>query len=229
MRGRVLPTLPIKEDFEGTELNEMTGPGLGQEPAPAEPGKPAPAPGPTNWNVVEPPTAFAYPPLPWNGARFRFEIRKAPGDGKNALCKTIDNKLFQRGQVFIGHPDIKNYTVEADVMTEGNKRKMSEIGLINQRYLIILHGNAQEIEISRNHELIKEAEALHHDAQRMVPPEDPRRRGQGRQRRGAGEGVEEGRARARGLEHRSQARPRAHERLPRHFLPLAAGAARVDR
>jgi hypothetical protein len=94
--------------------------------------------------------------LPWNAARFRFEIRKAPGDGENkALCKSIDHKLFQRGQIFIGHPWSKNYTVEADVLTEGNRRKMSEVGLINQRYLIILKGNAQQMEVSSNQERIR--------------------------------------------------------------------------
>jgi outer membrane protein assembly factor BamB len=159
MRGKVLPDLPIKADFEGIELNETTGPGVGNEVKPlppAEPGKPAPQPNPTNWNVIEPPTAFAYPPLAWNGARFRFEVREAPGGGNKALCKTIDNKLFQRGQVFIGHPNMKNYTIEADVMSEGNKRKMSDIGLINQRYLVVLRGNAREMELSSNLERIKE-------------------------------------------------------------------------
>lgn len=165
MRGRVLPDLPFKYDFEGVELKEMTGPGIGKESIalpPPEPGKPMPASGPTNWNVVEEPTAFAYPPLPWNSARFRFEIRKAPvgtgGDPASqnlALCKTIDHKLFQRAQVFIGHPDMKNYTIQADVLTEGNKRKMSDIGLINQRYLVVLRGNAREIEVSSNLERIK--------------------------------------------------------------------------
>jgi hypothetical protein len=159
MRGRVLQDLPVKVDFETYELKEMTGPGIGNEVKalpPAEPGKPAPQPNPTNWNVVEPPTAFAYPPLAWNGARFRFEVREAPGGGNKALCKTIDNKIFQRGQVFIGHPDMKNYTIEADVMSEGNKRKMSDIGLINQRYLVVLRSNAREIELSSNLERIKE-------------------------------------------------------------------------
>jgi hypothetical protein len=154
----VLPELPIKVNFEGTELKEMTGPGIGNDVkplAPAEPGKPAPAAGPTNWNIAEPPTAFAYPPLAWIGARFRFEVRKSPNDGPLALCKTIDNKIFQRGQVFIGHSDMKNYTIEADVMSEGNKRKMSDMGLINQRYLVALRGNAHEMELSSNLERIK--------------------------------------------------------------------------
>lgn len=74
-----------------------------------------------------------------------------------ALVKTVDNKLFQRGQVFFGHPDMKNYTIEADVLSDGNKRKMSEVGLINQRYLILLKGNSQELEINSNQERIKVA------------------------------------------------------------------------
>lgn len=154
MRGRVQLDLPIKLDFDKTELTFTTGPGVGNEPPATLPEGQQPAP--TNWNVIEPPTQFAYPPLPWTGARFRFEVRKAPGEGDNkALCKSIDNKLFQRGQVFIGHPDMKNYTIEADVMSEGNKRKMSDLGLINQRYLIVLRGNAREIEVSSNLERIK--------------------------------------------------------------------------
>lgn len=142
MRGRIMPGLPLKQDFEAFELNQLTD----QPPAPAAP------------NMLEPSTAFSYPPLPWNGARFRFEIRKAPGEGENkALCKTIDNKLFQRGQIFIGHPESKNYTIEADILTEGNRRKMSEAGLINQRYLILLKGNAQQLEVNSNLERIKQS------------------------------------------------------------------------
>lgn len=142
MRARVLPDLPLKMDFEQFELSVSTD----NPPAPAIP------------NTLEPATPFAYPPLPWNSARFRFEVRKAPGEGENkALCKTIDNKLFQRGQIFIGHPDSKNYTVEADVLTEGNKRKMSEIGVVNQRYLIVLKGNSQSLEVSSNQERLRES------------------------------------------------------------------------
>jgi hypothetical protein len=109
-------------------------------------------------NTLEPPTPFAYPPLPWNGARFRFEVRQAPGEGgTKALSKTIDDKRFQRGQVFFGHPDLRNYTIQADLLTEGNKRKMSEVGVINQRYAVILKGNAQQIEVNSNQERIRQS------------------------------------------------------------------------
>jgi outer membrane protein assembly factor BamB len=179
IKGRVVSGLPINQDFESFDLKEKTGPGLGKEPAPAAaaalappvaagtttpsaaPAVPTaaalpPPPGPTNWNVVEEPTPFAYPPLWWNSARFRFEVRQAPGEGgTKAFCKTIDNKLFQRGQVFIGTPEMRNYTIEADVMTEGNRRKMSEIGVINQRYIVVLKGNYQQIEVNSNQERLK--------------------------------------------------------------------------
>ena len=108
---------------------------------------------------MESPTPFAYPPLPWNSARFRFEVRgkDAAGGTNQALVKTIENKLFQRGQVFFGFPDMKNYTVEAEVLSEGNKRKMSEVGVINQRYAVILKGNSQQMEVNSNQERIKVA------------------------------------------------------------------------
>lgn len=135
IKGRVMPDLPLKQDFESFALANMTT------------------------NSFEPPTPFAYPPLPWNSCRFRFEVREKEVDGvkTKALVKTVDNKLFQRGQVFFGHPDMKNYTIEADVLSDGNKRKMSEVGLINQRYLILLKGNSQELEINSNQERIKVA------------------------------------------------------------------------
>jgi hypothetical protein len=129
VRGRVIRKPPIEADFESFELSQTTT------------------------NRVEPPTKFAYPPLPWIGARFRFEVREK--DGSKVLTKTIDNKFFQRGSVFIGEPGMKSYTAEADVMSEGTRRKMSEVGLVNQRYVIVLKGNAQEIEVNSNQERLK--------------------------------------------------------------------------
>jgi outer membrane protein assembly factor BamB len=129
MRGRVVPALPLKEDFEGFNLSEKTT------------------------NTVEQPTPFAYPPLPWIGARVKFEVREK--DGTKALTKTIDNRFFQRATVFIGPPSLNNYTIQADVMSEGDRRRMSEVGLICQRYLIALKGNDKKLEISSNYERLR--------------------------------------------------------------------------
>jgi hypothetical protein len=71
------------------------------------------------------------------------------------LAKTIDNKFFQRATVFFGSPEMKDYTVQADVMSDGNRRKMSEVGVINQHYLIVLKGNEQKIEVNSNLERLR--------------------------------------------------------------------------
>jgi len=128
IRGRVMPNVPLSENFDGFDL--------------------------TVTNEAEQ-VMFAYPPLPWIGARFKFEVREQ--EGNKCLVKTIDNKFFQRATVFIGTPDMKNYTLQADVMSEGNRRKMSEVGVINQRYAIVLKGNDQKLEVSSNFERLRES------------------------------------------------------------------------
>ena len=40
-------------------------------------------------------------------------------------------------------------------MSDGNRRKMSEVGLINQRYFIVLKGNEQKLEINSNLERLR--------------------------------------------------------------------------
>lgn len=126
-RGRVLPGIPFKEDFEKFDVSVP--------------------------HATETGAKFAYPPLPWIGARFKWEVRDV--DGNKALTKTLDNIFFQRATVFFGHPNSKNYTLEADVMADGNRRTMSAVGLINQHYLTTLLGNSQELEISSNQERVK--------------------------------------------------------------------------
>jgi len=130
VRGRVLPSVPFTENFEMFETVETQPEGH-----------------------VEAGVRFAYPPLPWIGARFKWEIREQGGN--KVLRKTLDNVLFQRAITFIGEDDLSNYTVEADVMTEGNRRTKSNVGVINQRYFVTLIGNAQILEISSNHDRVK--------------------------------------------------------------------------
>ncbi len=125
LRGRVIANLPYMEDFERFELTETRGDG----------------------------SSFGYPPLPWIGARLKWEVREL--EGNKVLAKTLDQVLFQRSLSFIGDPDKSNYTLQADMMTDGNRRVKSVVGLINQRYIIALVGNANILEISSNHERVK--------------------------------------------------------------------------
>ncbi|MDF1862576.1 MAG: PQQ-binding-like beta-propeller repeat protein [Verrucomicrobiales bacterium] len=130
LRGRVISNLPYKEDFEGYSLAAKPGGSVaGRE--------------------------FDFPPLPWIGARLKWEVVEV--DGNKALSKTLDRVLFQRSLSFIGHPDLSNYTMQADVMTDGSRRIKSVVGLINQRYIFSLVGNANLLEVSSNHERVKES------------------------------------------------------------------------
>ena len=126
IRGRVLENIPFDEDFEGYQLTvDHATDGV----------------------------KFAYPPLPWIGARFKWEVRDL--DGNKVLAKTLDRVLFQRSTTFIGYPDSSNYTLQADVMTDGNRRIKSTVGLVNQRYIAALEGNRNLLEVTSNHERLK--------------------------------------------------------------------------
>ncbi|MCM8538246.1 MAG: PQQ-binding-like beta-propeller repeat protein [Lentisphaeraceae bacterium] len=120
IRGRVLPS-NYEEDFESFTPTV---------PRPAEN------------------TKYAWPPLAWIGARFKWEIREI--DGNKCLIKVQDRLILQRAISFIGDPDMEDYTIQADVMTGGNRRVMSDVGLINQRYIIALKGTHRSLSISSN-------------------------------------------------------------------------------
>ena len=125
-RGRILQDLPYSENFEkGFALTQSASDGI----------------------------EFSYPPLPWLGARMRWQIQDR--EGSKVAGNTLDKVLFQRAMNFLGSPDMSNYTVEADVMTDGNRRIKSTIGLVNQRYIIALVGNWQKLEVFSNYDRFK--------------------------------------------------------------------------
>ncbi|HBJ85963.1 MAG TPA: hypothetical protein DDZ88_19260 [Verrucomicrobiales bacterium] len=132
IRGRALKNLPITQDFESYTLTEEF---------PVDPQN-------------NPAYKFAYPPLPWIGARFKFQVMEK--DGSKVFGKSFDRLLFQRASVFFAPSHLKNYTMQADVLTEGNARSKADIGLINQRYLVCLRGNAGKLEVSSNPERLKQ-------------------------------------------------------------------------
>ncbi len=126
IRGRLLQNLPITMGFDDMELNE---------------------------DQPQEGIKFHYPPLPWIGARLKFDVREL--NGQKVFAKTFDRILFQRATAFIAPSNLSNYTLQADVLTDGSARVKSDIGLINQRYLIALRGNAGQLEVSSNLERLK--------------------------------------------------------------------------
>jgi outer membrane protein assembly factor BamB len=121
-RGRVIATYGHKEDFSALPLGQKNNEG----------------------------TDVGFPPLAWLGARVKWHIFEK--DGNKFAGNRLDSLLFMRTMNFIGGPDMKNYTFEADVMTDGNRRVMSNVGLVNQRYLFVLAANNRIFEVSSTHE-----------------------------------------------------------------------------
>ena len=122
-RGRVLQDLPYEENFEqGFSLTQKSSDQI----------------------------PFSYAPLPWLGARMRWQVQDMGGN--LVAGNTLDRVLFQRAINFVGHKDMANYTAQADVMTDGDRRTKSNIGLINQRYIFALIGNSQKLEIISNYD-----------------------------------------------------------------------------
>ena len=72
--------------------------------------------------------------------------------GNLVAGNTLDRVLFQRAINFVGHHEMRNYTAQADVMTDGDRRIKSNIGLINQRYIFALIGNSQKLEVVSNYD-----------------------------------------------------------------------------
>ena len=159
IRGRIMTAIPFTENFESITMDQvLLADGLTVKPLTAPPPSPpgaVPAAAPATPEELAAGTKFAYPPLPWIGGRFKWDVRDL--DGNKVLAKTLAPVFFQRATTFLGNPDMKNYTVQADVMTDGNRRMKSEVGVINQRYLITLKGNSNEIEVSSNQERLKVA------------------------------------------------------------------------
>jgi outer membrane protein assembly factor BamB len=126
-RGRVLAGYGFNEDFESTKLVLKDKDGVAVSP----------------------------PPGTWLSAGPKWHVMEK--DGSKVVAFRLENLLWQRSMNFIGKSDMKSYTLEADVMTDGTRRVMSTVGVVNQRYLIALSGNQRVLEVSSNHERVKDS------------------------------------------------------------------------
>jgi hypothetical protein len=86
------------------------------------------------------------PPAWWSGAPTKVVQRTVEGVGK-VLVRPRDDTVGRRAKVFMGPPDWSGYTVQADVRGREQRRQRGDVGLINQRYGLVLFGNGQKLEL----------------------------------------------------------------------------------
>ncbi|HET9706189.1 MAG TPA: PQQ-binding-like beta-propeller repeat protein, partial [Vicinamibacterales bacterium] len=86
------------------------------------------------------------PPAWWTGAPTKVFQRTVEGVGK-VLIRPRDETVGRRAKVFFGQPTLNGYTVEADVRGREQRRQRGDVGLINERYGLVLFGNGQKLEL----------------------------------------------------------------------------------
>jgi hypothetical protein len=86
------------------------------------------------------------PPAWWVGAPTKVVQRTVEGVGK-VLVRPRDDTVGRRAKVFFGQPNLAGFTVEAEVRGREQRRQRGDVGLINERYGLVLFGNGQKLEL----------------------------------------------------------------------------------
>ncbi len=84
-------------------------------------------------------------PMPWWTANSKVQATTI--DDAGVILRPRDDTVGRRARVLIGRPTWTNYTIEADVRGLEMRRQRGDIGLINQRYMLVLFGNGQKLEL----------------------------------------------------------------------------------
>jgi len=104
---------------------------------------------PLPWKFDFTPTPTGAPPLTWLGAGGKFSVQELAGE--KVLTKVPAVDLYYRARTNFGTPLMSDYTLQADVragVTEmGGRRHIPDPGVINQRYMLMLYGNHQRLQI----------------------------------------------------------------------------------
>ena len=101
------------------------------------------------------------PPLPWQEDFESIEVGKSPPhwiratnrfvvremDGNKILVKPPARRGLHRSNVYIGPPNMKDYTVQVDLLGTKPKRNMPDMGLIANRYTLEMQGNHQRLQV----------------------------------------------------------------------------------
>jgi outer membrane protein assembly factor BamB len=87
------------------------------------------------------------PPPQWANATGKFAVRDL--DGNKVLVKLAENDFAfaKRCRPFFGGTEMSNYTIEADIRAMERRRQMGDIGVVAQRYELVVFGNHQELHL----------------------------------------------------------------------------------
>ena len=103
--------------------------------------------------VPAPPWTFDFedgretPPAYWVNATGKFAVRDL--DGSKVLVKLAENPFAfaKRCRPFFGGTDLSDYTIQSDVRALERRRQMGDVGIVAQRYELVLFGSHQRLEL----------------------------------------------------------------------------------
>jgi outer membrane protein assembly factor BamB len=89
----------------------------------------------------------AVPPAQWVNATGKFAVRDL--EGSKVLVKLAENPFAfaKRCRAFFGGPDFSDYTTQADVRAMERRRQRGDIGIVAQRYELMLSGSHERLEL----------------------------------------------------------------------------------
>jgi outer membrane protein assembly factor BamB len=107
---------------------------------------------PLPWKFDFDKAPLAKPPLTWLGAGGKYAVVEDPDKKENhVLQKLMDIDLYYRARTNFGMPDMSDYTVQADAKvnekTSGDRKYMPSAAVINSRYVLVLDGMRQVLQI----------------------------------------------------------------------------------
>jgi hypothetical protein len=100
---------------------------------------------PLNWSWDFESIAPGKVPMEWVNCNTKYEVRQE--EGNKVLVKFADNPATKRARVYMGPIELSDYTVQADVRASQKRRQMGDVGLVAQRFNLMLFGNAEKLEL----------------------------------------------------------------------------------
>lgn len=87
-------------------------------------------------------------PPGWVNAAGKFAVRTLK-DGSKVLAKVAatSNPLLARANAYLGPPQWTDYTIEADVRDEQKGKDLPDVGVVGNRYTLMLVGNTQSLRL----------------------------------------------------------------------------------
>jgi hypothetical protein len=154
-RGQFLKETPAEFKLEGpgsvSAAGEFAAPGDAGHVATIVTAKVGDLTGKSRIRIVPPlPWKFDFEgltdaPLTWVGARYRHVMRQV--DGSNVMVKITTIPLGMRSRLWMGQPDLHDYTIQADFKGAVADGKKPDVGLIGQGYTLEVSGESKWIKL----------------------------------------------------------------------------------